>query len=113
MKRLFIVVVCMSMGTVLSGTHHLNVNQELLLIRYLAIYQVWRAIEGNHQRDVDLVPQQPLQQPVVRIERGAHMPKKQFQKKRRCHEIKNNRADRQQHAQINKRIQQPGKRGHK
>jgi Tfp pilus assembly protein PilN len=90
MKRIFIAAIVMSMGTMLSGARPLNVNQELLMA---------------------LIIQAHVQQEnIVRIEEQENT-QKPFQKKRRCHEIKNNRKDRPQHARINKHIKQPRAKG--
>ncbi|HLJ31816.1 MAG TPA: hypothetical protein VKU36_05230 [Candidatus Babeliales bacterium] len=112
MKRLLIVVVCMNIGNVMSGTRTLDINRELLLLSYIIRHEL-AAIQNNPRRLEAAVQPAQLRPQVIPVQQQENTPKKLFSKKRRCHEIKNNRGNSAKHVQNNKRIQQPRERGRK
>ena len=112
MKRLLIVVVCISIGTILSGTRTWDINRELLLMSYIIHHQ----LAANNARRLEEAAQPVQLRPQVipvQQQQPKNTPKKLFSKKQRCHELKNNRKDRSKHAQHNKCIQQPRQKGRK
>jgi hypothetical protein len=111
MKRLLIAIGCMSMGNVFSGTCFSNIDRELLLLSYIIHHEL--AIQNNVRRLEAVARPAQLRPQVIPVQPQEITPKKLFSKKRRCHEIKNNRGNFPKHVQNNKRIQQPRERGRK
>ena len=88
MKRSLMSIILLGFGWTLFSANIPDLNQQLLLVHFIAVHQ-------------DVVAQPAIQ----------NIPKKQVPAKKQYHEIKNNRVDRPQHKQQNVRVHQPQKRG--